>query len=292
MSHTIRNPVEWSAEQLKSASKHLESVGEALGGESAAQETQPRIKRVSIEDVREALRLGVEDFKACRTDVIFLAIVYPVAGVCLSWVALHHDFLPLLFPIISGFALVGPVAAVGLYEMSRRRYNGEEVNWASAFRVLGSPSFGAIFVLGLMLVGIFFVWLLTAQGIYNATLGPEPPASHSDFLRDVLTTPAGWELIVIGVSVGFGFAVVVLAVSVISFPLLLEHKAGIPVAVWTSVRAVMMNPVTFAVWGVIVAGGLVLGSIPVFLGLIVIMPILGHATWHLYRRTVSVPPTY
>jgi uncharacterized membrane protein len=118
------------------------------------------------------------------------------------------------------------------------------------------------------------------------TLGPEPPASVAAFFSDVFTTGAGWTMIAVGVGVGFLFAVLVLAISVVSFPLLLDRDVGLPTAVITSVRAVAANPETMAIWGLIVAAGLVIGSIPFFLGLAIVLPVLGHATWHLYRRIV------
>ena len=155
-----------------------------------------------------------------------------------------------------------------------------------AFGVIRSPGFGAILVLGLVLLAIFLLWLLTANLIYQLTLGPEPPVSLAAFVRDVFTTRTGLEMIVAGVSVGFLFAALVLAISVVSFPLLLDRDVGLSTAVWTSIRAVAANPRPMAVWGLIVAGSLVIGSIPAFLGLIVVMPVLGHATWHLYRKVV------
>jgi uncharacterized membrane protein len=229
---------------------------------------------------------GLEDFEAYRTDVIFLCLTYPVVGIALAWLTFGHEMLPLLFPLASGFALVGPVAAVGLYEMSRRREQGIRITWADAFGVVQSPGFGAILVLGLILVTIFLLWLLTANLIYQFTLGPEQPALITAFARDVFTTSAGWAMIVIGVSAGFLFALLVLAISVVSFPLLLDRDVGLPTAVRTSIQAVAANPGPMAVWGLIVAGSLLIGSIPAFLGLIFVVPVLGHATWHLYRKVV------
>lgn len=285
---TIRNPIEWSVERLQRATRHAGSVGRSLRGtEAGARPQRPVVRRIRTADLRDALRKGFADFGACRTDVVFLCLVYPVVGLVLSRFAFHYDLLPLLFPVASGFALLGPVAAVGLYEMSRRREQGGKASWADAFGTIRSPSFGAIVALGLLLLAIFLLWLLAAQGLYALTLGPEPPASVGGFVRDVFTTAAGWVMIVAGMAVGFAFAVLVLSISVVSFPLLLDRDVGLGTAVSTSVRVVAANPGPLALWGLVVAGGLAIGSVPLFLGLMIVMPVLGHATWHLYRKTVA-----
>ena len=288
---TIRNPVEWSADHLAQTTRAIGAAGRAVYRSNEDTEfSPPVIRRIGIADLRDALAKGVADVGAYRTDVIFLSLIYPIVGLVLARAVIHYEMLPLLFPLASGFALIGPIAAVGLYEMSRQREQGVVVSWAQAFDVLRSPSLGAIVALGLMLLAIFLLWLLTAQVIYYVTLGPEPPTSVESFLRDVFTTGAGWTMILVGVGVGFLFAVLVLAVSVASFPLLLDRKVGLPTAVLTSIRAVAANPGPMAVWGSVVASGLVLGSIPLFIGLAFVMPVLGHATWHLYRKVVAAEP--
>jgi uncharacterized membrane protein len=283
----IRNPIEWSWDQLRlaalaagSAGRSLRRVGETLHSPA------PAVRRIAATDLRDVLAKGLADFGAYRTDVVFLCVIYPIVGLVLGRLAFGYGMLPLLFPLASGFALVGPFAAIGLYEMSRQREQGVTVTWANAFGVLRSPSFGAIVVLGLLLVVVFMAWLATAEVIYLVTLGPAPPASLAQFARDLFTTGPGWTLIVVGVGVGFLFALLVLAISVVSFPLLLDREVGVDTAVWTSVRAVAANPLPMALWGLIVAGSLVIGSLPFFVGLIVVMPVLGHATWHLYRKVV------
>jgi uncharacterized membrane protein len=256
-----------------------------VGGAQA--DAPPKVRSIGLADLKEALARGLDDFLAMPTHAVFLCLIYPVVGFVLARLVLGANVLPLLFPLAAGFALIGPLAAIGLYEMSRRRELGLDVSWHHALDVFRSPSLGAIAVLGLMLVAIFLTWIAVAQSIYVANFGYTPAASMPDFLHQVFTTPAGWALIVVGNGVGFLFAVLVLTLTVVSFPLLLDRDVGLATAILTSVRAVLANPIILAVWGLIVAALLVLGSLPAFFGLAVVMPLLGHATWHLYRRVVE-----
>jgi uncharacterized membrane protein len=282
----IRNPAEWGVDQLRTANQAVERAGHALRSPTR-DAPLPAVRRIALADLKDVLAKGISDFAAYRTDVMFLCIIYPVAGLLLAWLAFGYELLPLVFPLASGFALIGPVAAVGLYEISRRREQGVDITWADAFGVVRAPAFGAILVLGLVLLAILLLWLAAAQAIYLVTLGPEPPASIGAFVRDVFTTRPGWALIVVGMGVGFLFAVLVLTISVVSFPLLLDRNVGLYAAVATSIRAVATNPGPMIAWGLIVAASLAIGSIPLLLGLIVVMPVLGHATWHLYRKVVA-----
>jgi len=255
-------------------------------------EATPTVRRISLSDLTESLRLGWNDFKAMPSHAIMLALIYPVVGIFIARLTLGYSVLPLLFPLASGFALLGPFAAIGLYELSRRRENGETPRASDALRVLSSPSRGAMLGLGLILMVVFAVWIATAQAIYVSTFGYEPAASMPDFFRAVFATSKGWSLILVGCGVGLLFAILALCISVVSFPLLLERHGTIPQAMLTSFKVVANNPFTMAVWGIIVTGLLVLGSLPAFVGLAVVIPVLGHATWHLYRKTVepiSVP---
>jgi len=247
----------------------------------------PDIRTIGFADLKDALARGIDDFKAMPTHTAFLCLIYPLVGLILGGLTLGYNMLPLFFPLAAGFALVGPVAALGIYELSRRREAGLDTSWTHGFDVLRSPSIGAIAALGIVLMIIFVVWLATAQTIYESLFDVLKPESLSQFVSDVITTRAGWLLIVIGCGVGFLFAVAVLAISVVSFPLLLDRDVGAAAAVETSLRAVAKNPLTMAVWGLIVAALLVAGSLPFFAGLAVVMPVLGHATWHLYRKVVT-----
>lgn len=254
-----------------------------VGTETAS----PVVNRIAPADLLQALRSGLDDFSAMPSHAVFLCIIYPLVGLMLASLTLGYSMLPLLFPLAAGFALLGPIAAIGLYELSRRREAGLDSDSTHAFDVVRSRSLGAIVALALLLTAIFLVWLAVAQAIYVAYFGYAAPTSIRQFIDGVLFTPAGWGLIIVGTGVGFLFAALVLSISVVSFPLLLDREVGAAVALLTSVRAVAANPVTMALWGLIVAALLVIGSLPFFLGLTVVMPVLGHSTWHLYRRLVE-----
>jgi len=288
---TIKNPIEYTGATLASAAHGIASTYHSL---QHVQETihspAPAVRRIEVSDLRDAIAKGFEDFGAYRSDVLFLGAIYAVVGIVLARLAFGLDLLPLVFPLASGFALIGPFAAVGLYEMSRRREQSLNVSWANALDISHSPAFGAILVLGAILIAIFLLWLYAAWLIFAHTIGPAEPASVSAFLRDVFFTNAGHAMMAIGIAVGFVFAVVAMAISIVSFPLLLDRDVGLDTAIKTSVRAAIANPMPMAVWGLIVAAGLVLGSIPLFIGLVVVLPVLGHATWHLYRKVVEPAP--
>jgi uncharacterized membrane protein len=285
----IGNPFGWGSDQLGHAASAVMSTIHAIHRpKESLRAPLPAVRRIELADIKDALTKGFQDFAACRTDVLFMCGVYPVMGLVLARLVIGQGLFQMLFPIASGFALIGPFVGLGLYEMSRQREQGATVNWATAFQVLRSPSASAIAGLGLLLTAIFLAWLFIAQNIYDMTLGPYLPASITTFAHDIVTTPLGWILMGAGIGIGFVFAVIVFAISVVSFPLLLDRDdIGIDVAIGTSIRAVIANPWVMAVWAMIIAGSLVIGSIPFFVGLVLVLPILGHATWHLYRRLVS-----
>lgn len=256
-------------------------------GSRAAADGTPIVRTLKLEDLKTALQRGWDDFKAVPSHAVMLCVIYPLLGLVLARLVLGYEVMPLLFPLAAGFALIGPFAAIGLYELSRRRELGETPSAGRAFEVLRSPSFGAMFALGVLLLTMFVTWIATAQGIYEMAFGNAPAATVPDFVQRVLTTPEGWMLIIVGCGAGFVFALVALCVSVVSFPMMLDRHAGAFEAMVTSLRVVLANPLVIAMWGLIVAALLVLGTIPCFLGLAVVVPVLGHATWHLYRLAVE-----
>src|ERR1700730_6541358 len=160
---TIRNPIEWASDQFKLVGLVVGSASRAgIGTEAELEAPLPEVRQIGIADLKDVLARGFGDFAAYRTDVIFLCVVYPVIGLILGRLAFGYGTLPLLFPLASGFALIGPFAAVGLYEMSRRREQGGNVAWPDAFGVVGSRSVGAVVVLGLLLGAVLFLWVGSA----------------------------------------------------------------------------------------------------------------------------------
>lgn len=240
-----------------------------------------------MSDLKDALAKGYADFIAMPSHAVFLCVVYPIIGLILGRIVTEQSLLPMLFPVMAGFALVGPFAALALYELSRRRELGLDASPSHFFEVLQSPAIGAVVALGVLLALIFISWLATAHAIYRLTFNDVMPTTVEEFARQILSTQAGWTLILVGNSVGLLFAVAVFSISVVSFPLILDRHVGAATAVVTSLRAVAANPGTMIVWGMIIAAALVFGSLPLFIGLIVVMPILGHASWHLYRKVVA-----
>jgi uncharacterized membrane protein len=247
----------------------------------------PVVRSIGPADLKDALMKGFDDFLAMPTHVIFISLIYPIFAVVLGAVTLQNNFAPDLYPFAAGFPLVGPVAAIGLYELSRRRELGLDTSWKHAFDVVYSKSLGAIVTLGLLLSVIFVVWVAIARSIYIANFGYEEITSLTAFAHDLLSTKQGHNIIVVGNFVGFLFALLAFSLTVVSFPLLLDRNVGVAAAALTSVKVVLTNPMTMALWGLIVAGSLLAGFLAFLFGLALVMPVLGHSTWHLYRKVVE-----
>ncbi|QAY79995.1 DUF2189 domain-containing protein [Sphingosinicella sp. BN140058] len=243
------------------------------------------VRSITAKDIRESLAQGWSDFLEKRGDLIFIGIIYPLIGVVTAAVALGGSLLPLFFPLAAGISLLGPVAATGFYELARRREDGLECEWTHFLEVRKRPAWDRILAISTMLIAIFALWIAAAAALYASLMGDVPP-TVSDFLREIFTTREGWTLIVVGNLVGFVFALAVFALSVVSLPMLVDRDVSARTAIQTSVRAVMRNKGMMIRWGVIVASLLVIGSLPMFIGLAVVLPVLGYATWHLYRHLV------
>ncbi len=285
MSQTIGNPLSWAAAAIGRAGTHMAEASSEIAGSRT--HAAPIVNSLTMDDLHYALRKGTEDFAAVRSDVVFLVLLYPIIGLTMVFFAFNSEFAPYLFPLTSGFALLGPVAAVFLYEVSRRREAGLSAKWSDAVGLIRSPVMGPVVALGAYLTGVFVAWMVVAHFLFTVTMGGMESASSMGFFRDVLTTPAGWMMIAIGIPLGAVFAALVLAVTIVSFPMLIDRNVGLATAVATSLKVTRANLRVVLSWGALVATALVIGAIPFFLGYVLVLPILGHATWHLYRRAVS-----
>lgn len=246
------------------------------------------IRKIGMQDLREALRKGWNDFSARPFHGLLLATIYVLIALFTTAYGLGVDLMPLLLPLISGFALIGPIAACGLYSLSRRRESGEAYTWWHVFDVFSAPSRGAIASMGVVLAAVFALWLYTALLLSEQFLGAAATAALPEYFSLLFTTTAGLQLLAVGFVVGLLFSAAVFVATIISLPLLLDRKISIAQAVGTSLRAVRINVRAMAAWFLLVAVLLFLGALPFLIGWAVVVPVIGHATWHLYRHVVDV----
>ncbi len=257
--------------------------------DTGASPAQPVVRTIGPGDVRDAIVKGIADFEAMPTHVVFLCLIYPFVMLVVARVYAGYDVLPLVFPFLTGYTLIGPMVAIGMYELSRRREQGLDTSRSHAFDVIRFASIGSIVALSALLMLIYIAWLGIAWAIYQLNVGGAAPESILEFVLQIVATPAGWTTIFVGCGIGFIFATVTFTLSVVSFPMLVDRDVGVAMAVQTSIRAVLANPITMGIWAFIVASALLIGSLPFFVGLAVVLPVLGHATWHLYRKVVHWP---
>ena len=256
-------------------------MDEAIKLSSAA-----RIRPLTAEDLRWALAQGWDDFKVKRGDLILLPFIYPLIGIIASVFAFNTNLFPLIFPLVGGFALVGPIAAAGFYELARRREDKLDASWWHFLDPLKGRSRLPIATLTAVLIGLFLGWMMAADAIFTATLGTLDTATPENFLRNLFTTSQGLTMIVIGNLVGAIFAIVTLALAAFSFPMVVDKNIDGFGAMAVSVAAFRASPGAMIGWGVRVAVILALAALPLFIGLLVALPVLGYATWHLYTRAV------
>ena len=245
------------------------------------------VRKITNQDLFDSLHDAWVDFLDIRGDLIFVGLLYPLIGIVAAVVTLEGSLLPMFFPIAAGISLMGPVVAIGFYEMARRHDLHDTAHWSHFFDVEKRPSAPGLLAVAALLVSIFLAWMIVAAALFVGLWGGEFPATIGGFAERLFTTPEGWALIVVGNLVGAAFAVLVLAISVVSLPMLVDCTVDARTAVATSIRAFSENKGVMIRWGLIIALFLILGSIPLFIGLAVVLPLLGYATWHLYTRVVD-----
>lgn len=250
-----------------------------------AARADPPVHPIDVDDISAALAAGLRDFQAAPAFGLLVGAVYVIAGNLLVWAAVVSDLLFLVYPLAAGFVLVAPFAATGVYEASRRLEAGEKVG--VAVLVGRVPPHARRELAHMALVTLFgmIVWIYAAGFVFALFFGLRP-IDLGDIVTAILTTPRGIAFLMTGNLVGAVIAVTVFSVSVISYPLLVDRDRDFVTAMITSIRAVAAAPLPMLGWGIFVATLLALAILPMFLGLLVVLPWLGHASWHLYRRAV------
>ena len=245
------------------------------------------IRKIKLQDIRLSLRAGYDDFVSKPSSfMVLLFVYYPLFALLFTQYLLYDDLLYMTFPMVAGFTLLGPVVCTAIFEMSRRIESNLDTSWRAAFDFIHTSAFAPILALSVLMMLLYVGWLYMAEFIYFGLYASDPPASLDDFFNQLLTTKRGSALIMSGVGIGLMFAATALAISVIAFPLLLDKPTGVMTAIKTSVRAVSTNFMVMVVWGLIVVGVLAAGAALFLVGLAAVLPILGHATWHLYRKII------
>jgi len=266
------------------------SVSEAAAMEAAPNRADPPVREITANDVNEAWAHGLRDFQAAPAFGLAFGAFYAGAGIIIvcsiSALGLSH----LAYPLAAGFALIGPFAAVGLYEVSRRLETATPLSWRGVLGVVFEQRNRQLAWMALVMLFIFIVWMYQVQLLLALFVGLPSSATLREFLVALTTTPEGIAFLLLGNVIGALLSLVLFALTVVSFPLLLDRDVDFVTAMITSVRAVVVSPAPMLGWGFTVGVLLILGSLPFFLGLVVVLPILGHATWHLYRRVVVPVP--
>lgn len=246
----------------------------------------PKVRDIGRDDVVAALRAGFADFRAAPLYGLAFGAVYAFGGLFLLWLTLGIGLGYLTYPFATGFALIGPFVAVGCYEVSRRRECGEALDPRGIFGVIFSQSGRELGWMAFVTLFVFILWMYQVRILLILTLGFKNFTSFAEFARLVATTSDGWLFLALVHLDGLVFALATFSLTVVAFPLLLDREVDFVTAMITSVQSVTRNPRTMISWGLIVAALLFLAALPAFLGLLVVLPVLGHATWHLYRRLV------
>jgi uncharacterized membrane protein len=246
----------------------------------------PIIRQVSVSDIPEVLRAGLRDFLRAPAFGIFFSAVYVAGGITFWMVFSAAGQEWWLIPFILGFPLLAPFAAIGLYEVSRRIEVGEPLYWREVLGVVFAQKDRQLPSMAMVILLMFMFWVFVAHTTFALFMGLSALTNITSS-PGVLLEGNGPLMLIVGSLIGAGFALALFAFTVVGLPLLLEREVDFITAIITSVQAVLGNPVTLLIWGAVIAGFLFLGMLPLFLGLFVILPVLGHASWHMYRRLTA-----
>jgi uncharacterized membrane protein len=247
----------------------------------------PGVNSLTARDVRECLHLGFSDFARAPFIGLMLGAVFALIGVIIVLSLFASDAPWMAYPFAIGFPLVGPFAAAGIYEVSRVLERGDVPRWSAVISTMWAQRRRELSWMAFVMLFVFWVWMYQVRLLIALCLGLVSFASLQEFLTVLLTTEQGWIFLGVGHVVGGALALILFSITVFSMPLLMDRSLDIVTAMITSVKAVVASPVVMLGWGVIVTLTVLVACVPFFLGLLVVLPVLGHTTWHLYRRAIS-----
>lgn len=246
-----------------------------------------RVRKIGLSDLRHALKDGYSDYRAKPSSIPLVILFYSLFALVFTLFAFGEELRYLAFPIVAGFTLIGPLVAVVFFEMSRRRERGQSLRWRATFRFIHTSSFAPLLALSVIMMLLYVAWLYMAELLFFGLFGDVTLATMSEFVNELFSTRHGGALIFYGNFVGFLFAFAAMAMSVVAFPLALDKPVTSITAITVSIKAFTTNFYVLAVWGIIVVALLALGAALFLIGLAITLPVLGHATWHLYRRLIE-----
>jgi uncharacterized membrane protein len=244
------------------------------------------VRRIAPADIAEALGQGLRDFQAVPLYGIAFGALYAAGGIAILLCLTAFGMVYLAYPLAAGFAMIGPFVAVGLYEVSRRRETGQPISLAAIWTTVRTR--GEIGWMAFVTLFVFVVWMYQVRLLIALLLGLNASfSSLQEFITTVLTTNEGLLFLAIGNAVGAALSLILFSLTVVSFPLLLDRDVDFVTAMITSVRAVVTSPLPMIGWAALIVVLLAVSAMPYFLGLVVTLPVLGHTTWHLYRRIIA-----
>lgn len=242
----------------------------------------PEFERIGLGIIGKALKLAVVDMKRSAAYGFILSLPYVLGGIGFIWLTWFSEQSYWLVFAAFGFPLMGPFAAVGLYEVSRRYELGLPMDWRAIFGVISRERSGQLPWLSAVVVVIFLFWFFLGHMIFALFLGLSTMTNVSSSY-EVYLTSNGLTMLTVGTAVGAVFAFITFAISVIGIPILLDREIDFVTALITSIQVVLANPFPMLVWAIVLAILTVLAMLPFFLGLFIGLPLLGHASWHFYR---------
>jgi uncharacterized membrane protein len=253
---------------------------------SISGKVDPVVRPIKAADIAEALGQGLRDFQAMPLYSLAFGALYAGGGIVIVLCLTAFGMVYLAYPLAAGFALIGPFVAIGLYEVSRRREAGQQATISGIWSTIRSR--GELGWMAFVTLFVFVIWMYQVRLLIALLLGLNASfGSLHEFITVVLTTNEGLLFLAIGNAVGAALSLILFSLTVVSFPLLLDREVDFVTAMVTSVRAVVASPLPMIGWAALIVVLLIVSALPWFLGLLVTLPVLGHATWHLYRRIVA-----